>query len=79
MYRAEQATHLASLVVVVYIQSTFVIWLLATDVASTVLLFEHALVVRDIDTVLTDARDALLGVSFISVSRHTLPIPRAVP
>jgi len=79
MYRAEQATYLASLMVVVYIERTFVVGLLATDVASTVLLFEHTLVVRDINPIHSDARDALLFVSFISVSRHTLPIPRAVP
>jgi hypothetical protein len=42
-----------------------------TNVTTTILLGEHTVVLFDTNTVRPYARDALLFVSFISVSRHT--------
>jgi len=67
----EQATYLASLMVVVYVERSRTFWLPATDVAATIILFKHSFVVSNINAVHTDARDALLFVSLISISRHT--------
>ena len=79
MIGAEQASHLSSLVVMVYVKSSPACRFLATDVAATILGIEHVFVFFNADTITTDAGYALLFVSFISVSRHTSPTLHAVP